>query len=70
MKKHSEKIKDGLIKAASKGRKPGAPKKVSDDQIRAAIPLGTAKGARKVKLSISTFIRRRRQIEETANENI
>lgn len=39
---------------------------VSDDQIRAAIPLGTVEGARKVKLSISTFIRRRRAIEEVA----
>lgn len=66
MKKHSEKIKDGLARAAAMGRKPGAPKKVSDDQIRAAIPLGTVEGARKVKLSISTFIRRRRAIEEVA----
>lgn len=40
---------------------------VSDDQIRAAIPLGTTKGAAKVKLSVSTFIRRRRQIEGTTD---
>lgn len=65
MKKHSEKIKAGLARAAIKGRKPGAPKKVTDDQIRAAIPLGTLAGAKKVKLSVSTFIRRRRAIEES-----
>lgn len=66
MKKHSEKIKEGLARAATRGRKPGAPRKVSNAQIVAAIPLGTTKGAAKVKLSVSTFIRRRRAIEEGA----
>lgn len=63
----TEKIKAGQARAAALGRKPGRPMKVSDDKIKAAIPLGTAKGAAKVKLSVSTFIRRRRQIEEKAN---
>lgn len=44
-------------------RKPTS-SEVTDDQIRAAIPLGTTKGAAKVKLSVSSFIRRRRLIEE------
>lgn len=69
MQKHTEKIKAGLAKAADHGRRPGRPVKVPDDKIRAAIPLGTTKGAAKVKLSISTFIRRRRQIEENTSGN-
>lgn len=63
---HRDKIIEGLARAAAKGRKPGRPNKVSDDDVRAAIPLGTVKGAAKVKLSVSTFIRRRRHIEEGA----
>lgn len=61
---HRDKIMKGLAEAAARGRKPGRPVKVTDAQIRAAIPLGTTKGAAKVKLSVSTFIRRRRLIEE------
>jgi hypothetical protein len=61
---HRDKIMAGLKKAAAKGRHPGRKPKVTDDQIRAAIPLGTTKGAEKVKLSVSSFIRRRRLIEE------
>lgn len=64
MQKHTEKIRAGLVRAAIRGRKPGRPTKVPDDKIRAAIPLGTIRGAAKVKLSVSTFIRRRRAIEE------
>lgn len=63
---HRDKIMAGLAKAATMGRKPGRPPKVTNDQIRAAIPLGTAKGAATVGLSVSTFIRRRRLIEEGA----
>lgn len=69
MQKLAEKIKAGQARAAALGRKPGRAKKVPDDQIRAAIPLGTVKGAAKAGLSVSTFIRRRRQIEENANAN-
>lgn len=60
---HRDKIMAGLERAAAMGRKPGRRPKVTDDQIRAAIPLGTTKGAAKVKLSVSSFIRRRRLIE-------
>jgi DNA invertase Pin-like site-specific DNA recombinase len=61
---HRDKIMAGLEKAAAKGRKPGRPLKVTDAQMRAVIPLGTVKGAAKVKMSVSSFIRRRRLIEE------
>lgn len=61
---HRDKIMAGLKKAAAKGRKPGRPVTVTDAKIRAAIPLGTTKGAAKVKMSVSSFIRRRRLIEE------
>jgi hypothetical protein len=59
---HRDKIMAGLEKAAAKGRKPGRPPTVSDGKIRTAIPLGTTKGAAKVGLSVSTFIRRRRKV--------
>ncbi len=61
---HRDKIMRGLAKAAAHGRKPGRPPKVTDEQIRAAIPLGTVRGAKRVKLSVASFIRRRRLIEE------
>jgi DNA invertase Pin-like site-specific DNA recombinase len=61
---HSERIKHGLARAAAKGRKPGRPVDVTDDRIRAAIPLGTLKGAQRVNMSVSSFIRRRRLIED------
>jgi DNA invertase Pin-like site-specific DNA recombinase len=63
-KDHSERIKAGLAVAAAKGRKPGRPPKVTEAHMCAAIPLGTTKGAAKVKMSVSSFIRRRRLIEE------
>ena len=63
---HAERTKQGLAKAAARGRKPGRAPKVTDAQVRAAIPLGTAKGARKLGVSVSTFIRHRRAIEEGA----
>ncbi len=62
-KDHSAKTKQGLERAAALGRVGGRRPKVSDEDIRAAIPLGTADGARKVGLTISSFIRRRRLIE-------
>jgi DNA invertase Pin-like site-specific DNA recombinase len=61
---HRDKIMAGLKKAAAKGRKPGRPPKVTADQIRASIPLGTTRGAASVGLSVSTYIRRRRMIEQ------
>ncbi len=61
-----KRIKDGLRKAAEKGRRGGAKPKVTEDQIRAAIPLGTLAGAAAAGVSRSTFIRWRRKIEESA----
>lgn len=66
MQKHGDKVKAGLAKAAARGRKPGRQPKVTEAQVRAAIPLGTARGARKLGVSVSTFIRHRRAIEEGA----
>jgi len=63
---HSEKIKAGQKRAARLGRKVGAPPKATDAQIKAAIPLGTAKGAAACGLSRPQFMRRRRIIEEEA----
>jgi hypothetical protein len=53
-----------MAKAALKGRVPGRPVTVTDDEIRKAIPLGTAAGARSVGLSKTQFITRRRRLEE------
>lgn len=66
---HSCRVKAGLAKAAAKGRKGGRPPTVTDDQIRASTPLGTSKGAASVGLSVSTYIRRRRRIEESAENH-
>ena len=57
----------GMRKAAAKGRYPGRPQTVSDAAIRAAIPLGTAKGAARVGLSRTQFIARRRAIEDAVS---
>lgn len=66
MQNHAEKIKAGLVQAAVRGRKPGRPRKVTDAQIMASIHLGTVKGAAFVGLSVSNYIRRRRVIEQGA----
>ena len=58
------KWREGLRKAAAKGRLPGRPLTVPDAAILEAIPLGTAAGARKVGLSKTQFIERRRRLEE------
>lgn len=63
---HAERTRQGLAKAAAKGRKPGRQPKLTEAQVRAVIPLGTVKGAKKLKVSVSTFIRHRRRIEEGA----
>lgn len=47
------------------GRKP----KVSDAQIKAVIHMGTTDAAKKVKLSKSRYIARRRAIEERENDD-
>lgn len=59
-----EKTREGMRKAAAKGRRPGRPLTVSDAAIRRAIPLGTLAGAAKVGLTKAQFIRRRRRLEE------
>lgn len=61
--RHSRLTKAGLAKAAKLGRKGGAPLKVTDVEIVAAIPLGTAAGAQKVGLSKVQFTKRRSRIE-------
>lgn len=53
----------GMERAAALGRHPGRPVRVADAKILAAIPLGTAAGARKVGLSKSQFIARRKRLE-------
>jgi DNA invertase Pin-like site-specific DNA recombinase len=58
-----EQTLEGMRRAAERGRVPGRPVTVSDAKIRAAIPLGTAAGAKKVGLTKSQFIRRRRKLE-------
>ena len=55
---------EGLARAAKWGRKGGAPRRVSDDEIRNVIRLGTAEAARVVGLSRTQYIARRRLIEE------
>ena len=60
----SERVKLGLARASAYGRKPGPPLKATDAQIRAVPAYGTVDGARRVGLSKSQFIARRRQIEE------
>lgn len=62
-KSHAKKIKAGLARAAKLGRLPGAPRRVSDDEIRKVISLGTAEAARRVGLSKAQYIARRRRIE-------
>jgi hypothetical protein len=64
---HSLKVREGLARAAAQGRHAGRPRKVTDDAIRNSIPLGTSAGAKEVGLSISSYIRRRRLIEDGAN---
>jgi DNA invertase Pin-like site-specific DNA recombinase len=62
----SKQTREGLALAAVKGRKPGRKPRVPDARIRAVMHLGTVEGARKVGLSKSQFIVRRRRIEEGA----
>lgn len=59
----SEQTKTGLARAAAKGRKPGAPSKVSDEAIMAALHLGTTDGAKAVGLSLAQFRNRRKKLE-------
>lgn len=61
---HSERTRRGLAEAATRGRFPGRPPRVSDDAIRTVLHLGTAEGSQAVGLSKTQFIARRRRIEE------
>jgi DNA invertase Pin-like site-specific DNA recombinase len=60
----SEQTRRGLMRAVRLGRKLGPKPKVSDEAIRKVIHLGTAEAARKVGLSKTQYITRRRRIEE------
>jgi DNA invertase Pin-like site-specific DNA recombinase len=60
----SEKIKAGMRWGAERGRvQPGRPYTVSDAAIRKVLHLGTSEAARKVGLSKSQYINRRRKLE-------
>jgi len=65
----SARTKAGLERAEKLGRKGGAPSKVTDAQIAAAIPLGTSAGAQKVGLSKTQFITRRKRLEQHGSDN-
>lgn len=62
-KTHRQKVVEGMRRAAAMGRPAGRPVTVSDDEIRAVIALGTARGAAVVRLSKRQFIERRRRLE-------
>jgi hypothetical protein len=64
----SKAIKEAQARAAERGRVSGPPFKVSDEQIHKVIHLGTTEAARKVGLSRSQYIARRRRIEDGAQE--
>lgn len=60
-----ENIIAGMRRGAAKGRvSTGRSPKVSDAAIRAVLHLGTLAAARKVGLSKSQFINRRRRLED------
>jgi hypothetical protein len=60
----TEKIKSGMRHGAAQGRVPtGRPYTVSDAAIRKVLHLGTLEAARRVGLSKSQFIARRRRLE-------
>lgn len=61
---HRKRSLDGIRRAIERGRLPGSPARVSDDQIREAMHLGTAEGSRRVGLSKRQFIERRRRLED------
>jgi len=61
----SERIKEGMRRGAALGRVPtGRPYRVSDAAIRRVMHLGTMEAARRVGLSKSQYIIRRRQLED------
>jgi len=59
-----DRIREGMARGAAMGRKPGKRTRVSDKAIRAVIHLGTLEAARRVGLSKSQYITRRRRLEE------
>jgi len=60
---HRRRTLEGMAQAAARGRFPGPPIRVTDDEIRAVLHLGTAAGARAVGLTKAWFIARRRRLE-------
>lgn len=65
----SEAIRKGMAQSRERGRRMGRKPKVSDAQIKAVIHMGTTDAAKKVKLSKSRYIARRRAIEERENDD-
>ena len=59
----SQETKDGLAKAAGRGRFPGRKPVVTDAEIMVVIHLGTTVAAREVGLSRNQYIVRRRKLE-------
>ena len=57
----------GMERARKLGRQLGRKPKVTDAKILAVLHLGTAEGARKVGLSKSQFIARRRVLERNTH---
>lgn len=62
----SEQTKQGQAAAAARGRKAGAPRKVTDEQVRAAMPLGATAAAKSLGITRFGFIKRRRKLEAEA----
>lgn len=65
----SQQTREGLAAAVARGRFPGRMPRVTDDEIRAAMPMGTSAGAKKVGMCRSQFIVRRKRIEAIKDEH-
>lgn len=62
-KTHRQLTLEGMARAAAEGRLPGRRVRVTDDEIRAVMDLGTAEGASRVGLTEWQYRVRRRRLE-------
>lgn len=65
---HSDRIKAGIAYSVAKGRHPGRPQKVSDQQVREVMDLSTSAAAGRLGISKGQYHVRRRRIEREDDE--